>query len=209
MSEYAVHFTKSRDAERAYWTMTKILSSGELLPSGPFGAAAHLDPLQASQRSVCFSEIPLGQIERLVQQRSSFGIGFRKEYLVEAGGGRVWYLDNNGEPAAAIQKMVAERAATDLDVTDDLWRLTPFIDPPTADQWFQFDWEREWRVPSVLRFSPGDVAFLFIPEDLHSRALEFFTLHGDLNTGPAYVCPYVDPTWSDERLQEHLAEMET
>lgn len=203
MSEYLVHFTKDQERTDAYTSMLAILSSGRLLPSGPFGAAAELVDLEPSQRSACFSEIPLDQLRRLVDQRSRYGIAFRQSHVIRAGGGRVWYLDDEGALAATVQKILSERSAN-LDPSDDLWKLTPFIDPPVDGGWFDFAWEREWRVPGALDFKPDDVAFLFIPEELHDNARSFFASHVLDNSGPGYFCPYLDPTWSDEQIQAAL-----
>ena len=209
MSEYAVHFTKDGDGrESAYWTMMKILSSGCLNPSGPFGAARGLDALGDTQRSVCFSEIPLDCLSRLVERRSFYGVAFRQEFLVRAGGGRVWYADNMGPLAQTVRDMVSARAVPGMDVGDPFWKLTPFIDFPGSTYAYRFEWEREWRVPSTLRFQPDDVAFLFIPEALHAGARAFFNEARDEHIGPAYLCPYLDPSWSDDRLQQAFAAVE-
>jgi hypothetical protein len=83
-----------------------------------------------------------------------------------------------------------------------IWSLTPLIDAPGSygkiD--YQFDWEREWRHVGPLSFTPEDVAFLLIPEELHSAAYGFFEEAQAQNLGPAYFCPYVDPLWSRDRI---------
>ena len=63
-----------------------------------------------------------------------------------------------------------------IDPTDAVWAITPFVDYPGeyGGSQYRFEWEREWRVPGGLAFSPDDVAFLFIPEDLHAKARSFF-----------------------------------
>ena len=100
MSEYVVHFAKDFDGRDAYTNMLQILGSGHLQP-GPaaFGAGRGLDALGDSQRSVSFSEIPLDLLERLVERRSKYGIGFTQKFLVGRGGARVWYLDMEGVAA--------------------------------------------------------------------------------------------------------------
>ena len=55
-------------------------------------------------------------------------------------------------------------------------------------------------MPGGLRFHPDDVAFLFIPEEFHERARQFFVDAREGNTGPAYLCPYIDPGWERERV---------
>ena len=68
MSEYAVHFTKAAEPASEYDVMLKILSEGRIIPGGPFGAARNLPELSESQKSACFSEIPLDLLERLIER---------------------------------------------------------------------------------------------------------------------------------------------
>ena len=211
MSEYAVHFTKPAATTSAYDVMLKILWEGRILPGGPFGAAKNLTTLGDSQKSTCLSEIPLDLLARLIARRSHYGIGFRQDFLVGRGGARVWYVDKGGPTADAFQALVREKLTGGIDPTDPLWRLTPFVDfpgeyGPTA---YRFEWEREWRVPGELTFGPDDVAFLFIPESFHAAARTFFEGHLADHSGPAYMCPYVDPTWDMTRVQTTLAAVAT
>jgi hypothetical protein len=203
MSEFAVHFTKPSPTASAYEVIMKILWEALIAPTGPFGAAKNLTELGDSQKSACFSEIPLDLLERLVNRRSLYGIGFRQDFLISRAGARVWYLDRDGPRAESFQRLVREAMTGGIDVTDSLWTITPFVDYPGAygSTQYRFEWEREWRVPGGVAFGPEDVAFLFIPEELHAGARSFFEDHFRDNTGPAYLCPYVDPTWDMARIQ--------
>jgi hypothetical protein len=187
--------------------MLKILWEGRILPSGPFGAVRNEHELAESQKSACLSEVPLDLLARLVARRSHYGIGFRQDFLVNHGGGRVWYLDKDGPAAAAFQELVRENLTGGVDPTHPTWRLTPFVDFPGAygTTAYRFEWEREWRVPAGLAFGPDDVAFLFIPEALHAAARTFFEGHLADHSGPAYLCPYVDPNWDMPRIQAAFA----
>jgi hypothetical protein len=210
MSEFAVHFTKPSTTNSAYDVILKILWEGRILPSGPFGAAKNLAEVVESQKSACFSEIPLDLLERLVARRSLYGIGFRQDVLTNRGGARVWYLDKGGPAADSFQALVRQAMTGGIDPTEALWKVTPFVDYPGeyTSATYRFEWEREWRVPGGVTFGPDDVAFLFIPEQLHAAARAFFEGHVRDNTGPAYLCPYVDPTWDMPRIQKafsHLA----
>jgi hypothetical protein len=209
MSEYVVHFAKEFDGRDAYNNMLRILGSGQLQP-GPaaFGAGRGLDALGDSQRSVCFSEIPLDLLERLVERRSKYGIGFTQEFLARRGGARVWYLDKDGVAARAFDALKAQKVHP-FDAADPLWTLTPFVDFPGeyGDTLYRFEWEREWRVPGGLSFLPEDVSFLFMPEEFHDRARTFFADAEPEDAGPNYVCPYLDPSWGMDRIQEVLEEL--
>lgn len=205
MSEYVVHFTK--DGERsAYEQMLSILASGRLAAGGPFGAARGLGGPTFTQRAVCFSEIPLDRLNRLVERRSRYGLGFRQTKLLEAGGGRVWYVDKDSAPAAAVQELIAEKVGPPMDVDSPIWRVTQFIDFPGdyGGTQYRFEWEREWRVPGDFVFTPEDVAFLFIPGELHGNARTFFESARRENLGPAYESPFLDPLWSDGDIQAAL-----
>jgi hypothetical protein len=203
MSEYAVHFTKASPPLSAYDAMLSILWDGMINPTGPLGAARNLEELGASQWSACFSEIPLDLLVRLIDRRSLYGIGFREDFLVDQGGARVWYLDKDGPAAESFTETVREAMTGGLDPQEPIWHITPFVDFPGdyGGTQYRFEWEREWRVPGGLHFQPDDVAFLFIPESFHTQARSYFEGHLHENSGPAYLCPYVDPTWEMNQIQ--------
>jgi hypothetical protein len=200
MSPWAVHFTTGYDR------VMSILWDGFIKPfDEPHGAGRLIPEVAENHRSSALSEIPLHLLKRLVTARSHYGIGFAQEFLVEHGGGRVWYLEVGGAPAEAVQRQVDERAARTVNPDDPFWASTPFIDFPDPFHPFtDWRWEREWRVPCGLGFTPENVAFLFIPEHNHTAARQFFTDHKAANTGPAYLCPYIDPTWDRTRIQAAL-----
>ncbi len=81
-----------------------------------------------------------------------------------------------------------------------------FVDELDPDPANDTSWEKEWRVPGGLKFLPDDVAFVFLPEELHDKARAFFAKHRADNSGPAYLGPYLDPQWDRERIQEILTE---
>lgn len=207
MSEYVVHFTKDSLGQSSYQNMMTILHSGQLIPGETrYGAIRWADALGDSQRAVCFSEIPLDRLNRLVERRSLYGIAFKQDKLIQLGGGRVWYLDSDSSPAHALRRMITDHTQSGhMDLDDPLWELTPFIDTPQEN--YRFEWEREWRVPGPqgMSFLPDDVAFLFLPEEEHASMHAFALEAGEQNTGPAYLCPYLDPRWDDATLQEAFA----
>lgn len=204
MSEYAVHFTKGTPTTSPYDTIMDILFQGKIDPSGPYGAARKKPALGASQKSACFSEIPLDLLDRLVKRRRSlYGIGFSKEILINAGGAPVWYMEKDSVPQRALFEIIESRFVGAVDPGDPLWKVTPFIDFPGIYRGipFHFEWEREWRVPGGLEISPREVAFLFIPEEEHSAARAFFKDAENDGNGPSYDCPFVDPRWGSEEIQ--------
>jgi hypothetical protein len=114
-------------------------------------------------------------------------------------------VEDAGPIAAKIQDQVQARVDAGVDPEDYFWCITPFIDfAKPGSVWEDWRWEREWRVPGGLRFKPEDVAFLFLPEESHKAARQFFVDHEAANTGPAYLCPYIDPRWPKDRIEKAL-----
>lgn len=189
-----------------YHNAISILGDGFIRPfEEPHGAGKHIVELAGKHRSASFSEIPLHLLDRLVKARSVYGLGFRQEFLIGEGGARVWYLEEGGSVAEAMRALVEQRRQGGFGVDDPLWDATPFIDfPDPAHPFKDWRWEREWRVPGGLKFAPDDVAFLFIPEELHAQARQFFVDAKVGNTGPSYLCPYIDPTWDRARILDAL-----
>lgn len=215
MSPWAVHFagpSRSRvfpDAEPSgYHTIMSILYDRFVRPvAEPHGASAEIASLAERNRPACFSEVPLHLLDRIVEHRSAYGIGFAQRFLRSEDGGRVWYVEDDGAPASAVRDLVAEHQAGGAREDDPLWGLTPFIDLATTRTAFgDYLWEREWRVPGGLRFEPADVAFLFIPEEFHESARGFFETSEVEQLGPSYLCPYIDVTWDRDRIVERLSE---
>lgn len=199
MSDFLVHLIRKNDD--AYGNFMSILGGGVLKP-GPkaFGAAREMGE---SQRSVCFSEVPLGYLTRFMASRSTMGIAFHKSVAVARGCAPVWYVRPKGEPYSAIKKLIAEAKASGS-VDAPIWSLTPFIDHPAAAYKYEFEWEREWRHVGPFAFKPAEVAFLLLEEENHGQARTFFSDAEAQNVGPNYPCPYVDPRWSTTRVAEVL-----
>lgn len=197
-----------RRADRTgYSPWIEILDGGQLRPGDkPLGAGRKVQEVTDLHRAVCFSEIPLDMLDRLVQRRSSYGIGFRKDFIATKGGAPLWYLDKDGLQAQVIQSKILTAASGGIDPDDPLWKLTPFIDSPGnyAGAQYRFEWEREWRVVGTFEFTPKDVAFLFLPEVEHHKARQFFADVEVEHSGPAYLCAYIDPHWDLATIEKAL-----
>ena len=187
--------------------MLAILWGGVLKRGSPFGAARKVASVTESQRVVCFSETPFGFLDRLVERRGTrYGICFHKRFLQDQGAAPIWYIGFGTPQHRALRSMMeaAERRGAGPD--DPIWQITPFIDitgdGASAPYRYEFEWEREWRAARDIHFSEADVAALLIPEELHAAARGFFQDAIDENTGPGYLCPYLDPTWSLERVRQ-------
>lgn len=200
---------EGRRADRTgYYPWIDILGSGVLRPGDkPLGAGRRIPEVADLHRVVCFSEIPLDMLDRLIERRSLYGLGFRKDTIVEKGGAPLWYLDKEGAQAQLIQRQIDLARGSGIDRDAPLWKMTPFIDNPGNYQGvpYRFEWEREWRVVGEVRFEPEDIAFLFLPAEDHERARQFFADAQHEHTGPAYLGVYIDPRWGVGRIQDAMA----
>jgi hypothetical protein len=203
-SDFVVHFTKDTSSSTAYANMVSICWERCLRAGNAFGVARQKAPASAPQEAVCFSEIPLHELGRLAVRRSSYGIGFSKEFISRKGGCPVWYLPKDSPAADAIQNVMSNALRQPAPASEPIWSITPCIDFPGdyPTGRYRFEWEREWRLPGSLQFRESDVAFLVIPEVSHHAARTFFEGHIREGTGPGYVCPYIDPFWDWERVQK-------
>lgn len=199
MSEFVVHFTKKGEGNDDYQSMMSIYYNQILEAKNPFGIGKSICPNINSQKSVCFSDIPPGQWERLIKQRKTkYGIGFKKKHLLSKGASPVWYVWKDSPQQQILNNLMSQAPSAD----SDIWKLTPFIDAPGKyyNSTYEFEWEREWRHLGNFNFTVEDVAFLLIPEHLHEAALTFFQDVFEDHSGPAYFCPYVDPEWPREKI---------
>jgi len=185
MSNYVIHFTRGGEGENAYKTMMSIYSSCVLRPKHQFGIGKNKAPVKTQQEAVCFSEIPAGQWQRLVKRRETkYGLAFTKEFIIKHGGGPIWYVWKDTPHWQLLQNIMAS-SIDDADAP--IWGVTAMIDAPGqyGGRKYFFDWEREWRYIGAMSFTPADVAFLLIPEELHSAAKSFFKDAYRENLGPA------------------------
>jgi Putative abortive phage resistance protein AbiGi, antitoxin len=205
-----IEFDGRRD-RTGYSPWIKILGSGRLKPGiKPLGLGRTIPQLSDRHRVVCFSEIPLDMLDRLIKRRSLYGVGFRKDFIVARGGAPLWYLDKESEQGKLVYELMRSKGREGVDPSDPFWQLSPFIDNPgnyrTGE--YRFEWEREWRVVGEFQFEPHDVSFLFLPEENHAKARQFFADVKLEYSGPAYECAYVDPRWDMERIQDALTNVQ-
>ena len=196
MSKYVVHFAKAETPRTAYDNAISILYERRIVAAKSFGAGRKLAP---ARRSVCFSEMPLHHLKRLADVRGPHGIGFRKEFIVERGGGPILYAYKDTPQAHAIKAMVNAAAH---DPNAPVWDIAPFVDLPGTygNSMYLYEWEREWRHVGDLEFSELDPAFLIIPADLHEAARGFFHSAKVDHMGPSYECPFIDPYWGEDEI---------
>jgi hypothetical protein len=198
MSQYLVHFTKDYKEKTAYENMLSILYKRVIRARNPYGIGRKSAPDKATQKVVCFSEVPLGKVTRIAKHRSEYGIVFQKDLLIHWGGNPIMYAYKDRVANLAFQELMDEALH---DGSAAIWKITPFIDAPGkygASDYF-FEWEREWRKVGHFEFDKDDVEFLIIPEKLHDKARAFFVEAKRENSGPSYDCPLIDASWDEER----------
>lgn len=203
-SEFVTHFTKPTPPRSEYDNQMSICGTCHLSAANPFGIARSLAPNIDTQKTVCFSEVPLHCLDRLAKRRSRYGIGFTKKFAKTKGAQPVWYVGKDSEQRNSIDQLMATARATATPTADPIWKITPFIDVsgtyPTGT--YCFEWEREWRCIGDFRFNETDAAFLIIPEELHIAACSFFRDARNENIGPFYGCPYIDSSWNLDKVTE-------
>ncbi|HEX3861283.1 MAG TPA: abortive infection system antitoxin AbiGi family protein [Stellaceae bacterium] len=201
MSPYVVHFTREYGGKSAYDNLLGILSNRRIEARNSFGMVRHKVPSEAVQRSVCFSEIPLGLLKRLADHRNTqYGVVFEKHFVIGCGGNPILYAYKDGPVHSSVQALANEMSASP---SSPFWQLAPFIDAPGTygkSKYF-FEWEREWRKTGDLGFSEGSVFAIISPENLHKQARLFFKEAREQNTGPSYEHhAFIDANWDAERL---------
>lgn len=205
MSNYVVHFTQgSKGTDSDHDNMMSICSSQRLKPRRSFGIGKDLCPNPKSQRAVCFTEVPPGEWERFVARRETrYGIGFKRDLIVSKGAGPIWYAYKDTPQWDALQQLMAKARNHP---NAEIWKLAPLIDAPGVygKGHYFFEWERELRHVGEFAFGLNEVAFLLIPEELHAQAQVFFDEVEHENRGPAYHCPFIDPTWDRKKILEVL-----
>lgn len=159
MSPFVVHFTTSSEGRSAYDNSMSILSGRTIEARNRFGTGRTFD---VAPKSVCFSEIPLHNLARMANKRGSYGIGFRKEFLVQRDGGPIMYAYKDTAQAKALRGLVA-KAKNQPD--DPVWKIAPFVDQPGKYGFAEdfYEWEREWRHVGNFAFNGTEAAFLIIP----------------------------------------------
>lgn len=158
LSRYLVHLTRS-EAD-----LISIVKDG-MIRSGALGPARNNPLVKARQKSVCLTEIPLGEIKRMTAGRP-WGLVFDKELLrARFNAQPVWYLNDPSPELSAVKD--AMRAAGG-DKTASIWKLTPYVaevrslEGRKRNDW---RWEREWRVRGDLNFELSDVKYVLLGKE--------------------------------------------
>jgi hypothetical protein len=166
-SEYLSHFTKDgefchteqaddMDAFRgmnAFERLCSILKMKEIKTS--------IMPW-TNTLGVCFTECPWSSLLIHTQQYSSYGIGFTKAFIYR----------NNGAPVFYMRKKfmnTLERTIKDEKILQEILAMATPYSPSFETKSMRnqirlvdYTHEREWRLPSALKFDYTDVSFVII-----------------------------------------------
>lgn len=154
LSRWLVHLTRSEK------DLISILKTGMIEARVPYGAGRSYSSLRDRHRSVCLTEIPLHELDRMTTKRP-WGIVFDKERLrAKFNAQPVWYIS---DPSPQWSALGAAMHEAQRNLASPIWQLTPFIErvrsrrSQSPNDW---RWEREWRVQGSLEFDLADVAMI-------------------------------------------------
>lgn len=196
LSEYLVHMTTTPQA------LASIITSGRIEARKPFGIGRSLRMVEDKHKAACLTEMPLSELDRLRDRRKAWGIAFKRDFVLDQGGQRVWYLDTDKAPYQAIHAL-KEAAFENRDWDNPIWELTPFVDQWNPEKNYTFDWEREWRVTGGLRFDLEDVVLLIGLDGVEPLFHEEFTVGA-----PYYDARDMTYQWDGETIPEVGANMD-
>lgn len=189
LSDYLVHMTTSPQA------LASIITSGRIEAKNRFGLGKGLDVVEMKHLSACFTEMPLSELERLRDRGKSWGIAFKREFVLGQGGQRVWYLDIDRSPYQALNGL-KEAAFENRDWTNRIWDVTPFVDQRNPGI-YAFDWEREWRVVGGLSFDLEDIVVVIGLDGVEPL------FHEDFSVGaPYYDARDMTYQWDGDTVPE-------
>ena len=194
LPDYIVHFTKN-SAESGARNLENMLLTGSIQARGKFGVGRYY---QHCPLSVCMSELSISQFAYISKQRGKYALGFDRQFIQNGNGAPLFQVH---EKQYEIVALLIRSALNDPSAP--IWSLVSFIDRVLPNR--QLGWEREWRIPNDLAFTPDAVRFIFLPEKEHAAFINL-RLNAQQKTGmPVYQCPVIDPQWQADRIRPLLA----
>lgn len=143
---------------------------------------------------VCLTEVPLNQIHLLTRkipnrriEFAPYGLIFRKEFVVNAGGQPAIYVNGYGG-----ERWLHECVNALYDIglkggklREPHWRILPFIN--AMHERYDFTWEREWRVLGDLKFRAKDIIAVILPSDAEENLKERLAGQGVATISPGWT----------------------
>jgi hypothetical protein len=227
VSKFLVHLTREYDAEAAEDNLVSILRSRKINARNAHClfkheiSRLHFSSVLAREfNTVCFTEAPLTQIQRLVGKIPGrqialrpFGLVFRKDTLLVSGANPAIYLNAKG---TKLREYLLARFREDFDNIRSLSRLKQEQQEyyRSIVQYYSlvnivrdnhdFMWEREWRHKGSFPFRYIDVIAIIArdPEEFEAKC------QGELNPEKyryIQMIPIISPYWSYEDIVETMS----
>jgi len=210
ISKELIHFVgrHCKDCDEQYQLLLKILKSGCISnseenakkPAGVADIEINM-PAKISQNEmyipqmVCFCDIPFEHLEIHLTKYPSFGLGFKKDFIVKNGGTPVYYIPSEAKESSIINKgqyfdekldkfsyyvsyVIDTKCQQTLDIikeideflTFQVFSYVKFFDHNLSDDApNNYYFEREWRVFGNLKFSIKNVTTALIPSGYEGR----------------------------------------
>ncbi len=158
-SAYLTHFIRKRSTmteDQCFEQLIKILSDEKLeaRPTGYFSIYDQIPNKSACSKAVCFTEGRLAALVDHAKAYSPFGVSFSKFNLLK---------HFKAAPAVYIHDELIKTIRANIpDV------LVPYVNTIRADG-YNFQHEREWRVPQDLLFKQSEIRCIFAPKRFHNK----------------------------------------
>lgn len=184
MSPFVVHLTRDYDGDSAISNLVSILQDKVIYARTAHCLFNHLiekfqPKLQDEFKSVCFTETPLTQIERLVTkvpgkkiELQPYGLVFKKDAVLEKGASPAIYINAKGVPRreyllrqfrdhfANTTGLAAFKKKYPNDHEAIIWHYS-LMNIMRAGH--DFAWEREWRFKGDFEFKYFDLVAIIAP----------------------------------------------
>lgn len=213
VSRFMVHLTRDdtqghKNGGTAKENLRSILSDQRIFALAPhctFNRRVKKLPEKIQDRfnTVCLTETPLNQIHLLVQnipgrsiKLSSYGIVFRKDFIVSKAGQPALYIneyDDNTWLRECVDAIYDDNVSA-KQLNKPFWRILPFVN--SMHDGYDFSWEREWKVRGDLSFSSKDIVCLIMPADREEKWKDRMAKNG---------IAVISPGWTYEQIVAELA----
>ena len=225
-SRFLVHLTRDYKRETACRNLINILKEKTIYARNPhclfhwkIRKGRFSDQLKRRFNSVCFTEVPLHQVQHISGNISGrriklkpYGLVFWKQELLDKGANPAVYINAKGTD---LKKYLIKCFDTDfgnIKTLRSLKKYTEYYDEIVqyysliniiSDQ-HDFAWEREWRYQGDFQFSFLDIAAVVAqkPDDFLRDAEKSMS---DDCLEELHRIAIIDPMWSYEQVIEELS----
>lgn len=211
ISQFVVHLTRNdkkdfSNGATAKENLISILTSRKIFAARPhciFNKEIEDIGRLAKQkcRVACFTETPLTEIGNLAKkidgraiELEPYGLVFRKEDLIKAGGQPAIYVNSYGGNTWLRESLRELFDTAKANSSSKLWRIVPYLN--AMHEKYDFSWEREWRIHDDFKFKIADIVCIILPEDGEESLKDKAAKAG---------IAVISPSWSYEHIVYQLA----